>query len=285
MRLDQDWREAIDRFLAAERTSGKRPATVYTLRQRLEHMARRVDSGPWELSADELIDYAAAQEWERETRRGRQAAFHSFYGWALRRGLTTFDPTAELDKIKPGDPNPNPVPDSVYLEALIRADEDEALWIDLAAEHGLRRAEIAQINSDDIVPTLVGHDLRVNGKGGKLRLVPLTSAMARALLERGAGYVFPGREHGHISARWLGKRISRLLPHPWTIHKLRHRAATRFWVVSGFDAYAVADLMGWASIAMVRVYVRQPTDRLRGIVNEASRAAHSREHGHMLAII
>lgn len=284
MKIDQEWREAIDRFLASERVGGKRPATLYTLRQRLEHMARRVEAGPWELTADELVDYAAEQDWQRETRRGRQAAFQSFYAWAVRRGTVTTSPTNSLTKIKAGGANPNPVPDSVYLEAHFRADEDEALWIDLAAEHGLRRGEIAQVHSDDILPTLLGFDLRVHGKGGKIRLVPLTRAMARALHDRGAGFAFAGREHGHISARWLGSRVNRLLDGEWTIHKLRHRAATRFWIVSGGDAYAVADLMGWASIAMVPIYVRHPTDRLRNIVNGASRLE-SGDMARMLAIL
>jgi hypothetical protein len=43
-------------------------------------------------------------------------------------------------------------------------------------------------------------------------------------------------------------------------------------VVSGGDPYAVADLMGWASLNMVRTYVKLPDDRLRGIVEGASRA-------------
>lgn len=284
MNITQEWREAIDKFIAAQRVSGKRPATLYSLRQRLEHMARRVHAGPWDMVADELIDYAADQDWARETRRGRQAAFVSFYAWAQRRGLITTSPTAELESIKPGDPNPNPVPDHVYLAALIQADEDEALWIDLAAEHGLRRGEIAQVHSGDILPTLLGFDLRVHGKGGKLRLVPLTNSMARALHEREAGFAFKGQDHGHISPRWLGTRVTRLLEEPWTIHKLRHRAATRFWIVSGGDPYAVADLMGWANINMVRIYVRQPTDRLRNIVNGASRLE-SGDRSRMLAIL
>jgi integrase len=190
-------------------------------------------------------------------------------------GRTNYDPTTALARIKPADPNPRPVPDRVYLEALIRADQDEALWIDLAAEHGLRRAEIAGIHSRDIVPTLLGHDLLVHGKGGKRRLVPLTPSMARALLDRGDGYLFPGDEDGHISARWLGKRIGRLLAGDWTIHKLRHRAASRFWQLADGDPYAVASLMGWSNLNMVRVYVAQPNDRLRAIVEGASRLHHT----------
>ncbi|QEO08878.1 tyrosine-type recombinase/integrase [Protaetiibacter larvae] len=265
------WSSAIADYLAAQRASSAATSTMYTRRQHLEHLARRIEVGPWCLTSEQLVDYIKAQEWARETQRGRRTTIDSFYRWAKRAGHVKRSPAKVLEKVKPGDPNPNPVPDDVYLAALARADVDEALWIDLAAEHGLRRAEIARLHSRDIVPTLLGFDLIVHGKGGKLRRVPLTSAMHRALVDRGGGYLFPGAEGGHVSARWLGKRVNRLLEQPWTIHKLRHRAATRFYLAADGDSYAVAELMGWANISMVRVYVRLPDTRLRGIVEAASR--------------
>lgn len=271
--LPSAWSEAIQAYLTAQRASGAPSTTCNTRRQHLEHLARRVDAGPWSLTGDQLVTYAGEQVWAVETRRGRRATFVSFYEWAIVSKRTTDNPAAMLPRVKASDPNPRPVPDAVYLEALVRADPDEALWVDLAAEHGLRRAEIAVVHSSDIVPTLLGHDLTVHGKGSKTRTVPLTHAMARALLARGPGYAFPGDDHGHISPRWLGKRVNtRLLADDWTIHKLRHRAATRFYIAAEGDPYAVADLMGWANINMVRVYVKLPSDRLRNIVEGASRS-------------
>ncbi|UOE43753.1 tyrosine-type recombinase/integrase [Agromyces larvae] len=272
MCISDDWASAIDAYLAYLRSVGRSATTVRARREQLQHLARRVEVGPWALDADGLTDYLGAQEWARETRRSRSAGIAGFYAWAVRRGHVEASPADELVPLRPAEPMPRPVPDRVYLEALIRADADEALWIDLAAEHGLRRAEVAGIHSNDIVPTLLGHDLIVHGKGGKLRTVPLTRPMARALLERGPGFLFPGEDGGHVSPRWLGKRVGRLLAGDYTMHKLRHRAATRFWVLADGDPYAVADLMGWANLNMVRVYVAQPDGRLRRIVEGASRS-------------
>lgn len=271
MTISPEWRAGIDAYLAAQRAAGMLPNTIYARRQHLEHLARRVDVGPWELTGSQLVDYAGAQLWARETRRGRRNTFESFWIWAIAAELVSSSPVDVIAEVKAGEPNPSPCPDDVYLEALIRADEDERLWIDLAADHGLRRAEISMIHSSDLVPTLLGYDVNVRGKGGKRRLVPLTSSMARALLERGPGWLFPGDDDGHVSPRWLGTRVNRLLSGEWTIHKLRHRAATRFWIVSDGDPYAVAELMGWANLNMVRVYVRQPNNRLRNIVEGAAR--------------
>lgn len=273
MTISGEWATAIQDYLDAITAAGHRPNTIAARRQQLQHLARRVEVGPWALDHRQLVAYLGAQEWARETRRNRVSGIEGFYDWAAQRKLIARKarPTKGLAKLKPSDPQPRPVPDQVYLEALIRADPDEALWIDLAAEHGLRRAEIACMHSTDIVPTLLGYDLIVHGKGGKDRLVPLTAAMARALLERGEGWLWPGNDGGHVSARWLGKRVNRLLSGAWTIHKLRHRAATRFYVTAQGDPYVVAELMGWASIAMVRTYVKLPDDRLRNVVESASR--------------
>lgn len=272
MMITPHWRGAIDGFILAQRAAGSPQTTCYTRRQQLEHLARRVDVEPWQLTGAQLVAYAGAHDWAVNTRRSRRATLLAFYQWAIAAGYTSTSPVDALRQVPAPQPDPNPVPDDVYIAAAMRADDDEALWIDLAAEHGLRRAEIAVIRSEDIMPTLLGYDLRVHGKGGKGRLVPLTGPMARALLERPAGYAFVGDDAGHISPRWLGKRINRLLDGAWTIHKLRHRAATRFWIVSDGDAYAVAELMGWANLNMVPVYVKQPTDRLRAIVDGASRS-------------
>lgn len=275
MSTHPSWSPEITAFVTAQSASGIARTSIYTRRQHLQHLAARVPYGPWELTTDDLAGFMASQNWERETRRGRLTTYRAFYSWAVKFGRIATDPTEALAKVKPGDPNPRPVPERIYLAALAQADDDERLWIDLAAEHGLRRGEIAPIHSDDIVDTLVGYDLVVHGKGMKTRDVPLTAAMARALLARveaqGRGFLFPGDEDGHVSARWLGKRVNRLLDGDWTIHKLRHRAATRFWVAANGDPYVVADLMGWASLAMVRTYVRLPDDRKRRIIESASR--------------
>ncbi|MFI8633984.1 tyrosine-type recombinase/integrase [Microbacterium sp. NPDC077663] len=268
------WPDAIAAFITSQLAGGIARTSAYTRRQHLQHLARRVPYSPWQVTTDDLAGFLASQNWERETRRSRLTTYRAFWSWAVKCGRTLNDPTAALDKVRPGDPNPRPVPERIYLAALARADDDERLWIDLAAEHGLRRGEIAVIHAHDLVETLLGYDLVVHGKGGKLREVPLTGAMARALMDRSrrlGGYLFPGDEDGHVSARWLGKRVNRLLEGDWTIHKLRHRAATRFWVAAEGDPYVVADLMGWASLAMVRTYVKLPDDRKRRILEAASR--------------
>lgn len=74
--------------------------------------------------------------------------------------------------------------------------------IRLAAECGLRRAEIAQVSGDDIVDDMVGRPLIVHGRGDKQRTVPLPDGLA-AVIECANGYVYPGRWGGHVGAGYV----------------------------------------------------------------------------------
>lgn len=142
--------------------------------------------------------------------------------------------------------------------------------IRLGAEVGLRRCEIAKVRPErDLVEDLGGWSLDVQGKGGRLRTVPLTELMAAELRGLGAGYAFPGKVDGHLSERWVGTLVSRALPGSWTTHSLRHRFGQRTHEVER-DLTIVQELLGHASILTTRVYVRTDRDRLRSTVEAAA---------------
>jgi integrase/recombinase XerC len=141
----------------------------------------------------------------------------------------------------------------------------EQLMLRLAAEMGLRRAEVAVIHSRDIFEDMGGHSLTVHGKGGKERDVPLPPGLASQIRAEGTGYLFPGDDAGHLSPRWVGKLVTLLLPDELTMHTLRHRFATRAYAVDK-DVFVVQELLGHASPATTRRYVLVPRDGLRRTV-------------------
>ena len=144
----------------------------------------------------------------------------------------------------------------MYRTALIRADQRTRLILRLGGEAGLRRAEIAQVHRRDVFQDLAGWSLLVHGKGGKLRTVPLGDDLAQAVLEEcGTGFAFIGEDNGHLSARWVGKLATMVLPRPWTLHKLRHRFASRAYGATS-DLLAVQRLLGHASPATTQRYVQ-----------------------------
>lgn len=270
MTIDREWADAIQAYLLAQRAAGKFDTTIRSERERLTHMARRIGVGPWAVTGELLVEWAGGQDWAQETRRGRYNVYRSFWKWAKRTGRCKRNPAKALAKVQAGEPNPQPVPPLVYRKALRKATERERIWLELAHDHGLRRGEIAVLHSDDVFQDLVGYSLLVHGKGGKKRVIPLTPSMTLTLLALPEGWAFPGSIDGHISPRWIGKRITTLLDGPWTIHKLRHSAATAFWTEG--DLATAQKLLGHRSPATTMRYVKVPDEMLRTTVNRAREA-------------
>jgi integrase/recombinase XerC len=255
------WAVAISDYLNSQTAAGYPTTTIKTRREHLQYLARRTPESPWSITADELVNWAAALEWSPSTRRSRRTSLQSFFQWTVASGRRAEDPSSALRKVKQPRPAPRPMPLRIYDEALMRANADERLAMELAWDHGLRRAEIAQVHSNDILEDFVGHSLVVHGKGATDRIVPLTLRMARTLLDRGPGFIFPGRINGHVSPEWLGKRVNALFEGDWTVHKCRHAAGTR-WNRKG-GLLVAQKLLGHASVATTQVYCAVADEDLR----------------------
>lgn len=268
--MDPTWPDAIEAYLLSQRAAGAPSTTIGCRRQHLRHLARGIRTPPWAIAGEQLVEWAGVQEWQPETRRGRRTTFLSFWRWAIATERTTTNPAAALPLVKPTAPNPRPVPDRVYEAALWHADDRVRLMMRLAAEAGMRRAEIAVVHSSDLVEDLDGWSLVVHGKGNKARVVPLTRRIALELRSLPGGYAFPGAIDGHLSPRRVGELVTDQLEGDWTIHKLRHRAGTRWHRSSGGDLLVVQELLGHASPATTRAYVKVQRESLRQAVDEAA---------------
>jgi integrase/recombinase XerC len=70
------------------------------------------------------------------------------------------------------------------------------LMLRLAAEAGLRRAEVAQVNTRDVFISRGAAQLMVNGKGGKQRIVPISDQLAEQIRQGAAGHTLGMPSHG-----------------------------------------------------------------------------------------
>lgn len=261
------WRAPLDRWACALSAAGRSRPTIATRTDHLRRLARAFPCGPQSVTADGLTEWAGRQTWARETRRSVYASLRSFFRW-----LGGDNPAAGLPMIQAANPLPRPTPDRVYQSARLASDDRVTLILRLAAEAGLRRAEIAVVHERDLSEDLAGWTLLVHGKGGRLRMVPLTASLAlavRAAVMKGGGWAFPGDDGGHLSPRYVGKLATRVLPGDWTLHSLRHRFASVAYAGSR-DMLAVQRLLGHASPATTQRYVRLPDDALRAAALHAA---------------
>lgn len=249
---------------------GARPGTVALRMYQVRRCARALGGRPGDVDVDALTTWFASKNWNRSTLRSYRAALRSFYRWAVQTGRLEHNPAEALPSPGVVHPSPRPTPEIIYRETLARADERVRLMVRLAAELGLRRAEVAAVHARDVEPDLVGWTLRVDGKGGRVRNIPMPDDLARMVLRRArGGYLFPGDYGGHLSPRWVGTLVSRIMPEGWTMHTLRHRAASRWYAIDR-DLVTTQQLLGHASLATTQAYVKAPDDARRRLVLAAA---------------
>lgn len=243
-----------------------RPATTRYLRDyQLRRFAADHGGDPWEVTTAELVSWIAGKEWAAQTKRAYRAALRSFYGWAHLMGTIAANPAFLLPPVKAPVRVARPTPEAVLAAGLLAADRRIRLMVLLAAREGLRRGEIAQVNTRDLERDLLGWSLRVHGKGAKERMVPLCDEVRVLLHTAPEGFLFPGQIEGHLSASYVGKLISATLAEGWTTHTLRHRFATVCHDGS-HDLAAVQALLGHSRPETTLGYIRVASDSLRSAV-------------------
>ncbi|MEV6449612.1 tyrosine-type recombinase/integrase [Amycolatopsis sp. NPDC051716] len=271
------------------RAAGLSETTIQRRTSDMEQIAREVGpGGPDTITGEKLVQWMGDQVWAIETRRGRRNSARSFWKWAVAAGVVTENAAEALPKIAAAKPSPRPAPDRIYRGALQVASPRVRLMLRLAAEIGLRRAEIAVVHvGNDLIEGDEGYSLVVHGKGNKKATMPVPDDLGN-LIAAGApahspgeghprrGYLFPGAEDGHLSPRWVGRLCAEALAAaayegeaPWTVHKLRHRFGTRALKATR-DILAVRDAMRHSSVATTQAYCAVEQDAVRAAVNAAA---------------
>lgn len=224
-----------------------------TVALRLSHVRRclgDLDVQVADVTEDALVGWLSGHTWSPATRRSARASLRSFWSWAARRGLCE-DVAATLPRAAVPRAVPRPAEDPVILDALRTADTRTQLMVELMAYGGLRRCEVAIVQGGDVE----GQWLRVTGKGGHIRMVPLPPHLCRRIAAYGDAYVFRGNIDGHLSPARVGKLVGAVLPEGVTGHMLRHRYATTVYRGSR-DIRAVQSLLGHAKLDTTMIYTR-----------------------------
>ncbi len=230
------------------------------------------------------LAFLATRGFARRTIARRASALRRYFGWARRVGVTTSDPTAGLSAPRgearlPRVLHPGELRSLLDESAPGGADggrdlRDTAL-LELLYGSGLRVAEAAALDVDDL--DLARQRVRVWGKGGKQRLVPLSDPAVDGLRR----WLADGRpelatEASPAAAVFLNQRGRRLTPRdarrvldrravaPTHPHALRHTFATHL-LDGGADLRAVQELLGHADLATTQRYTHVSKERLRTV--------------------
>lgn len=211
----------------------------------------------------------------------RVSAVKGFYRWlAEREGV---DATAVLAARAPRFQKklPRPLSEAAAREVIGTIDlqsptpwvaaRDEAV-VTLLYGCGLRISEALGLTGGDAP---LGETLRITGKGGKERIVPVI-APARAAVASyvrlcpfpadPAGPLFRGVRGGALGPRAVQKLVERVrlqlgLPASVTPHAMRHSFATHL-LNAGGDLRAIQELLGHASLSTTQAYTAVDTSRL-----------------------
>lgn len=210
-------------------------------------------------------------------------AVRGFFRWLVREARVGADPAANVDLPRLSQDLPQVVTQEEVLALLSVSDSlrDRALLF-LLYGAGLRVSELVHLEMGGL--DLNGGAVRVLGKGGKERLVPLADPVVQALevyiaRERPArlrGHqsedLFPGRRGDKPMTRQAVFSLLRRLAaradlnRPISPHKLRHAFATDL-VRGGADLRSVQEMLGHADLRTTEVYTHVDSAHLRAVYN------------------
>ena len=142
--------------------------------------------------------------------------------------------------------------------------------VELVYSAGLRSAEAVGLDLGDV--DFEQELVRVRGKGGKERIVPLGEEAAH-VVARYLREARPELARGANDALFLSTRgrrldtstLRRLLPHP---HRLRHSFATHL-LEGGADLRTIQELLGHSSLSTTQVYSHVDARRLRKVYDSS----------------
>ena len=209
----------------------------------------------------------------RTTVARRVSALRSFYRFCGRTGRIDINDVSWLRAPRPPKSVPKPVSEEdarALLAAIFRQRGDDwakqrdfALLMMLYGS-GLRISEALDLTRREVP---LGDWLRINGKGGKIREVPVLPAIAEAVAAYVGACPFDGGPDAPLFVSARGNafgaraaqrlveslRLELSLPAHVTPHALRHAFATHL-LGNGADLRAIQELLGHASLSTTQRY-------------------------------
>ena len=283
-------------YLETERNAS--PHTLAAYRRDLAQLAAFVSREKGDDASAAEVDHlllrrhlALLGKKARKSSIGRKlAAIRSFFRFLLRRGSIAKNPAELIASPKKEQRLPFHL-DIDQATTLVEAPPDNGRYslrdraaLELLYSSGLRVSELTGLDIGDL--DLAGGMVRVMGKGGKERIVPVGSRAIQAIQAylshrgelAGTGPLFLNTRGERINRRSVARIVDahvlriaafkRISP-----HVLRHTFATHM-LEGGADLRAIQELLGHASLSTTQKYTHVGIDRLMEVYDKAHPKAH-----------
>jgi len=218
------------------------------------------------------------------------SALNSYYRFLLRSGIISFNPLSRVALPKSGKRLPGFIPEDKldFLLDEVEFGDDfngarNRLLIEMLYFTGMRRSELIGLKNNDV--NISGMTIKVLGKGGKERLIPVGNAFSHTLSE------YTGRkasEFGNLlpsdpffvtnsNRRLYPEMVYRIVRKYLRMvttgdkrspHTLRHSFATHM-LNHGADLNAIKELLGHASLSATQVYTHNSFEKLKKVYKQA----------------
>lgn len=227
------------------------------------------------------------------TRARKASSIRVFFKYLSQKAnLIENNPALNLETPKLGKRMPKylSLDDSKKLLAVVNNDEkdrnkerDYAI-ITLFLNCGMRLSELVSINLKDI--DFNENKLNVTGKGNKERTIYLNKACVNAINNYLAVRPKNGIKQGDSDALFLSERLERISnrtvqhivkqellkagldTNKYSVHKLRHTAATLMYRYGNVDIRALQELLGHESISTTQIYTHVDNQQIRNAVED-----------------
>ncbi|WP_108649379.1 site-specific tyrosine recombinase XerD [Dongshaea marina] len=282
--------ELVEQFLEAGwLEKGLAPNTISSYRQDLEQFIQWLEEqGESVLSVEPLtlqgfLALRVDQGYKASSSARLLSALRRFYQYLLREQLRGDDPTCLLASPKQARLLPSTLSERQVEDLLNAPDCEDAVqlrdkaMLELLYATGLRVSELVSLNMDNV--NLRQGMVRVIGKGGKERLVPMGEealywleqfvGSGRTLLlgANSSDVLFPSKRGKEMTRQTFWYRVKHYasvagIDSELSPHTLRHAFATHL-INHGADLRVVQLLLGHSDLSTTQIYTHVATERLK----------------------
>jgi integrase/recombinase XerC len=247
-----------------------------------------------------LVDYSLIRSYlgdlfnrcQRTTIARKLSALKSFFRYLELRGLTSRNPAAEIATPKQEHYIPTYLPIDDMFALLEQPDREkesglrDLAILELLYSSGLRVSELADLDIDSL--DLASRLVRISGKGGKERLIPVGRKAIGAIREylehsekrrkkagygRGQGPLFLNYRGGRLSTRNVHRMVKRYsrecgIRIEISPHSIRHTFATHL-LDGGADLRSIQELLGHVNLSSTQKYTHVSIDKLMEVYDRS----------------